>query len=149
MDKRRSAAIAKQLDDLIDDDEFWRFQARSLAIFAMPENLRAFRGAPEPMVTVFDRFHMKPLLRSFSFPQSCYVLGEIGYWPSGRFQAAEGRKVLLRQFPRNVGKALRPLLNGSGIPLLLAAAEPVASIYRSATTNFGSHQTNGQSSGMH
>ena len=56
------------------------------------------------------------------------------YWPSGRIQAAEGQKVLLRQFARNVDKALRPLLTGSGIPLVLAAAEPLASIYRSVNT---------------
>src|SRR3546814_8877787 len=43
VDKRRTANVAEQLDDLIDDDEFWRFQAHSLAIFATPENLRTFR----------------------------------------------------------------------------------------------------------
>ena len=111
---------------------------------------------------------MKPLLRSVSFPQSCYVLalaqksvrivevspdlpstvihvegmpedagravqgageasdwprsprprlrasvgarGAGGYSPSGRIQAAEGQKVLLRQFARQVDKALRPLI---------------------------------------
>ena len=42
--------------------------------------------------------------------------------------------MLLRQFARNVDKALRPLLTGSGIPLVLAAAEPLASIYRSVNT---------------
>lgn len=29
-DRRRAALIAEQLDDLVDDDEFWRFQAHSL-----------------------------------------------------------------------------------------------------------------------
>jgi hypothetical protein len=173
-DKQRRAAIAEQLDDLIDDNEFWRFQAHSLVIFAAPENVRTFRvpNAFEPLVIVSDRFHVKPLLRSVSFPQSCYVLalaqksvrvievspdlpstafhvegmpedagravrgvGEIGdwprsprprlrasagvrgaggYWPSGRIQAVEGQKVLLRQFARNIDKALRPFLTGSG-----------------------------------
>jgi hypothetical protein len=42
--------------------------------------------------------------------------------------------VLLRQFARNVDKALRPLLSGSGTPLVLAAPEPLASIYRSVNT---------------
>jgi len=41
---------------------------------------------------------------------------------SGRIQAAEGQKVLLRQ----VDKALRPVVTGSGVPLVLAAAEPLA-----------------------
>ena len=123
---------------------------------------------------VSDRFQVKPLLRSVSFPQSCYVLalaqksvrivevspdlpstaihvegmpedagravqgaGEAGDWPrsprprlrasagargagwpSGRIQAAEGQKVLLRQFARQVDKALRPVVTGSGVPLV-------------------------------
>jgi hypothetical protein len=172
-DKRRIAAVAEQLDDLVDDDEFWRFQAHSLAIFATPENVRTFRvpNALEPMVMVADRFHLKPLLRAVSFPNSCYVLalaqrsvrlvevspdlpsvavtvpdmpqdagravrgvGEIHHWPSGRIQGAEGQKVLLRQFARNVDKALRPLLTGCDLPLILATTEPLASIYRSVSS---------------
>ena len=35
--------ITEQLHDLVDDDEFWRFQAHSLAVFATPENLLTFR----------------------------------------------------------------------------------------------------------
>ena len=35
-DKQSCAAIAEQVDDLVDDNEFWRFQAHSLAIFATP-----------------------------------------------------------------------------------------------------------------
>lgn len=172
-DKQRMADVTEQFDDLIDDDEFWQFQAHSLAVFATPENIRTFRvpNALETLVEVSDRFHLKPLLRSVSFPHACYVLalaqksvrlievspdlpaetvkveglpedagravqgvGEIGYWPSGRIRAAEGQKVLLRQFARNVDKALRPILTGSDIPLILAAAEPLASIYRSVNT---------------
>jgi hypothetical protein len=191
--KQPRAAIAGELDDLVDDNEFWRFQAHSLAIFATPENVRTFRvpNALEPLVVVSDRFHVKPLLRSVSFPQSCYVLalaqksvrlievspdlpsavidmeelpanagravrgagetvwpnsprprmrasagprGAGGYWPSGSIQTAEGQKGLLRQFARKVDRALRPLLTGSGIPLVLAATKPLASIYRSVNT---------------
>ena len=170
---RYAAAIAEQLDDLVDDDEFWRFQAHGLAVLATPENVRTFRvpNALQPLVMVADRFHLKPLIRAISFPHSCYVLalaqrsvrvievspdlpavtiavegmpqdagravraaGEIEHWPSGRIQGAEGQKVLLRQFARNVDKALRPLLSGSNIPLILAATEPLASIYRSVNT---------------
>jgi hypothetical protein len=173
MDKRRVADVAEQFDDLIDDDGFWRFQAHSLAAFATPENMRTFRlpNALETLVEVSDRFYVKPLLRSVSFPHACYVLalaqksvrlievspdlpaepvkveglpedagravqgtGKVDHWPSGRIHGAEGQKVLLRQFARNVDKALRPLLTGSDIPLILAAAEPLVSIYRSVNT---------------
>jgi len=188
IDKRSCAAVAEQLDDLVDDNEFWRFQAHSLAIFVTPQNLRTFRlpNALQPLVIASDRFHVKPLLRSVSFPQSCYVLalaqksvrvvevspdlpstaihvagmpedagravqgaGEASDWPrsprprlrasggaagGGRIQDAEGQKVLLRQFARQVDKALRPVVTGSGLPLVLAAAEPLASTYRSVNS---------------
>jgi hypothetical protein len=40
---KQAVAVAEQLDDLVDDDEFWRFQANSLAIFVTPENAQTFR----------------------------------------------------------------------------------------------------------
>ena len=63
------AAVAEQLDDLVDDDEFWRFQANSLAIFVTPENTQTFRvpNAFEPMVVVSNRFHVKPLFERSVF----------------------------------------------------------------------------------
>jgi hypothetical protein len=54
--------------------------------------------------------------------------------PSRRLQGDEGRKVRMRQYARQVDNALRPLLNGLGVPLILAAAEPLDSIYRSVST---------------
>jgi len=75
-DKRAVGALAEHLHDLVDDDDFWRFQATSLAIYATPERVRSFRvpNALSPMVEVSDRFHLKPLLRAVSFPNNAYVL---------------------------------------------------------------------------
>ena len=50
--------------------------------------------------------------------------------PSGRLQGAEGQKVRLRQYARAVDQALRGVLSGLELPLILAAAEPMDSIYR-------------------
>jgi release factor family 11 len=50
---------------------------------------------------------------------------------SDRLIGAEGDKVRLRQFARKVDQALRGLLAGRQLPLILAATEPLASIYRS------------------
>lgn len=172
-DKRRVAAVAEEIDDLIDDDDFWRFQAHSLALFVTPENLRSFRlpNALQPMVMVADRFHLKPLLRAGTFSHAAYVLAlaegsvrlievsadlpasvvkvaglprdaasAIGETtlndrsPSGRIQGSEGKKVRLRQFARMVDAAVRGLLAGSGIPLVLAADAPLAAIFRSVNT---------------
>jgi hypothetical protein len=76
VDKRQVAALAEHLDDLLDDEEFWRFQAHSLAVFATPDSVRTFRlpNRLEPLVAVSDRFHLKPLLRSVTFPHEAIVL---------------------------------------------------------------------------
>jgi hypothetical protein len=75
-DKRRVTALVEHLDDLLDDEEFWRFQARSLAVLATPDGVRTFRvpNALTAMVEVSDRFHLKPLFRAVTFPNTCFVL---------------------------------------------------------------------------
>jgi hypothetical protein len=166
--KREIEPLEEGLHDLADDDEFWRFQARSLVVFATRANVRTFRVASEltTAVEVSDRFHLKPLLRVVSFCQSAYVLAlsenavrvvEVSpelpasevkvagmpkdaasaarkasikdRSPSGRIQGDEGQNVRLRQFARKVDAALRDLLAGSGVPLVLAAAPPISLIY--------------------
>jgi Bacterial archaeo-eukaryotic release factor family 11 len=64
------------LDDLADDNAFWTRQAHSLAVFATPSGARTFQVANRlsPTVEVSDRFHVKPLLRSATFPQAAFVL---------------------------------------------------------------------------
>lgn len=56
-----------------------------------------------------------------------------GRSPYGRLQGDEGRKVRLTQYARAVDHALRPVLNGNALPLIVAATEPLASIYRGLT----------------
>jgi Bacterial archaeo-eukaryotic release factor family 11 len=171
-DKSRMATLSEHLDGLIDDPEFWRFQANSLAVLATPSNIRTFRAASalSPSVVVSDRFFLKPLLRAVSFRNSCYVLAlaegsvrlvevsadlpataiKVEGLPKdaknaagrstvinrsmGRLQGGEGQKVLFRQYARRVHAALRDLLAGSDLPLILAANEPLASIYPSVNT---------------
>ncbi len=75
-DKRQLAALMEQLKDLLDDDEFWYYQANSLAVFATPESIRSYRLANElvSMVQVADRFHLKPLFRAVAFSHSAFIL---------------------------------------------------------------------------
>src|SRR5690554_6345775 len=75
-DKRRLGALIDGLSDLLDDDEFWRFQANSLAVFATPDGTRTYRLANDltSMVQVSDRFHLKPLLRAVTFRHSAFIL---------------------------------------------------------------------------
>ncbi len=168
-DKKEIAAIEVSIADLIDDDEFWKFQAHSLAVLVTPAQIRTFRLANvlTQHVEVADRFLLKPLLRAITFPHSAVVLGisegavrvlEItadlppeaikipgmpkdaasavhratlnDRSPSGRLQGQEGQKVLLAAFSRKVDGLLRSFLAGRSVPLILAALEPLASIYR-------------------
>lgn len=54
--------------------------------------------------------------------------------PSRRLQGSEGQKVRLRQYARKVDQALRGVLTGLELPLILAAARPLDDIYRSVNT---------------
>ncbi len=168
-DRHEIDEIEAALEDLIDDDVFWRRQANSLAVFATPAGARTFRVPNHltRMVEVSDRFHVKPLLRAVTFPQAAYVLAlsqnsarlvavapdtapveiPVPGMPSdaasaagkaslgdrsadGRVQGSEGQKVRLRQYARRVEEALRPVLSGQGVPLILATTEPLAAIFR-------------------
>jgi hypothetical protein len=166
-------AIGDAVADLEDDGAFWRYQARSLALFITPETSISFRlpNRLVSLVEVSDRFHLKPLLRSVTFPQTAFVLAlaqgsvrvlEVGHdfgpWevdvpdlpsdvasavgkssiadrsPSGALQGSEGQKVRMRQYARQIDQALRPVLAGANVPLILAAAEPLDGIFRSVAT---------------
>jgi hypothetical protein len=54
--------------------------------------------------------------------------------PSGRLQGAEGRKHHLASYARQVDAAIRPVLTGSGLPLILAATAPLDAIFRGVCT---------------
>ena len=54
--------------------------------------------------------------------------------PRGNLQNLEGEKVLLQQYVRKVEQAVHGVLAGRNTPLVLAAAEPLASMFRSVNT---------------
>ena len=111
-DRRSVSEVRELLDDVLEDDDFWAEQANSLAVFASPRGVGAFR-LPNRLtshVDVADRA------------------------PARRIQGSEGQKVRLRQFARKVDRALRGVLAGLELPLILAATEPMESIYRSVST---------------
>jgi hypothetical protein len=171
--KSAATALREELAELGADDVFWRYQARSLAVFATPGSTVTFRlpNRLVEQVQVADRFHLKPLLRAIAFPQVAFVLAlaqgsvrvleigpELGSWdvsvpdlpsdvasaagmasiadraPRGALQGAEGQKVRMRAYCREIDQALRPLLAGLDVPLILASTEPLDAIYRSVNT---------------
>ncbi|MGF1563066.1 MAG: hypothetical protein ACFB3T_12910 [Geminicoccaceae bacterium] len=54
--------------------------------------------------------------------------------PVRRLSGSEGKKVRLRQYARGVDMALRPIVSGSDVPLVLAALAPIGPIFRSVCT---------------
>jgi hypothetical protein len=172
--KRELVAIEEEIGDLIEDEAFWRYQARSLAIFATPEGLTTYR-LPNRLLSAVeasDRFYVKPLLRTLTFPHVALVLAlaegsvrlvevspdvepaevRVPDLPSDaasaagrssladrapvrRIQGSEGRKLRLTQYARKVDQALRPFLAGVDMPLILAAGEPLDSIFRSVNSS--------------
>ncbi len=172
-DKRRIISLREQFDDLLEDDDFWAFQANSLAILATPESIRTYRLANKlsEIVEVSDRFHLKPLLRAVTFPHSAYVLAlsesasrlvEVSadlpaqevqvpgmpanaaeaagvtsnrnFGGTGHRQGSQGQNFHLTRYVRKVDAALRPLLQGSDMPLILAMPRPLENLFRSLSS---------------
>ncbi len=76
LDAEPAAQLRAVIEELVDDDEFWRRQARTIAVFAAPGTLHAFTlpNRLEPLVAVGDRFDIGPLLRSLAISQEGWVL---------------------------------------------------------------------------
>ena len=169
-DKNDLAAVEETLADLGEDDDFWRHQARTLAVFATPAWSHTFR-LPNRLTELAvggERLYVKPLMRAVTFPQTAFVLAlaqggvrlletvpdappvlvRVPDMPSDvasavgkasikdrapirRLQGDEGQKVRMRQYARRVDQALREVLPGHGVPLVIAATEPLESIFRS------------------
>lgn len=74
--KKQVDDVAKTLEQLQSDREFWEFQGHSLAIFVAPGVVHAFRLANslQSRVAVGDRFDVGPLLRSVTFSNNGFVL---------------------------------------------------------------------------
>jgi Bacterial archaeo-eukaryotic release factor family 11 len=109
VDKRQRTAIQEHVEDLIDDDDFWRFQANSLAVLTTPEQIRTFRLATGllPQVEVSGRFHLKPLLRAITFPHVALVLAlsENGTRLIEVFAEGSPVEVRLPDLPRDASSA--------------------------------------------
>lgn len=153
------ADIEENLLHLVeDDDEFWIDMADSLAIFASPGRFETHRLPNNLVATVevSDRFHVMPLLRAVTFPHAAWVLAlsqganrllEVGpsgpprevsvsgmpkdAWHAGGNKVHKAREAA---YARKVDTALREVLTGSDLPLILVASQPMAALYRSVNT---------------
>lgn len=69
-------AVIEPLRGLLDDDEFWQHQSRSLVLVAAPDRLEAFRlpSVLTEHVAVGDRFDTGSLLRAIAFDHRAFVV---------------------------------------------------------------------------
>lgn len=75
-DKRRLWTLQEECTDVLEADDFWFYHANSLAVLATPDSIHTYRLANElkTQLEVSDRFYLKPLMRSVTFPQTAYIL---------------------------------------------------------------------------
>ena len=158
IDPKVVTSFRTAIDDLVADDNFWERQVDSLAVFADLDRVETYR-LPNQLteaVEVSDRFHLAPLLRAVTFPQAAYVLAlaqgavrllEItadqapeevhvpdlpkDAWDSGGNHFFKSRD---RAYVRDIDHALRPVIGGSDLPLIIAATEAVAALFRTVNT---------------
>lgn len=69
-------AIEEQLDDLVDDDDFWAHQANGLAVFATERGMRTYRlpDSVAPSMHVGTQPFLKPLIEVAKSPRAYLVL---------------------------------------------------------------------------
>ncbi|WP_345764181.1 hypothetical protein [Diaminobutyricibacter sp. McL0608] len=74
--KAQIGAIAAEGEVIVENRDFWRYQSRSLAVFLNGDLSETFRlpNRLSSSCDVSDRFYIKPLLRTVTFPQSAYIL---------------------------------------------------------------------------
>jgi Bacterial archaeo-eukaryotic release factor family 11 len=151
--------VLEELDSIIEDDDFWTRQRDTLAIFISPGHEVTFR-LPNQLAEathVGERFFVKPLLRATTFPHAAYVLAlskgearlleifndgppvEVAVpdmprdaWvpPANHFHMARDRA-----YVRLVDHAIRPILNGSDLPVIVAATEGINALFRTVNSS--------------
>lgn len=109
-DKRRLWALADELAEVIEADDFWRFHAHSLAVLATPEHIYTYRLANDvnTRLKVGDRFYLKPLFRALTFPHHAYVLAlsENDVRLVEFFPEAPPEEIKLRDMPKDALSAV-------------------------------------------
>lgn len=166
VDKAVIERVKESVESLLRDTMFWQYQSNSLAVFVSAEVFETFRlpNVLGATVDVSDRFYIKPLLRTITFPQSAYVLAlsqkdvrlvkvtadnparelqptdmptdidtYLNLDLTGRATFGRGSEdgdLRAQQFTAAINKAVLPVLRQERLPLIIAAAEPLASAYR-------------------
>jgi hypothetical protein len=150
--------VLEELDSIIEDEDFWTRQRDTLAIFLSPGHEVTFRlpNQLDQAVHVGDRFNVKPLLRAATFPHAAFVLalskGEarlleilndgppvevaVPDMPKDAWVPSANHVHMARDraYVRLVDHAIRPIVNGSDLPLIIAATEGIDALFRTVNS---------------
>jgi hypothetical protein len=151
--------VLDELDSIIDDDDFWTRQRDTLAIFLGPDHETTFRlpNQLDEAVHIGDRFNVKPLLRAATFPHAAHVLAlskgaarlleifndgppaevAVPNMPRDAWVPSANHFHMARDrvYVRLVDHAIRPILNGSDLPLIIAATEGIDALFRTVNSS--------------
>jgi hypothetical protein len=103
-------AILSPAFSLLENAHFWQYQQNGLALFLTPDTMRYYRLPLDlaPLVTVTDRFHLKPLLPLFFDDRYFYILAlsqnQVRFFQSTRYHISE---VSLEGVPSSLAEALK------------------------------------------
>ncbi|MBR9975818.1 MAG: hypothetical protein KFF77_09580 [Bacteroidetes bacterium] len=108
-DDNEARALLDPARELVDDDEFWRYQSDGLALFLSPDYFETFRVARSfaEEATVGHRFNVTPLLPVFTGDGRYYVLAV----SQNRVRLLEGSRTAVEEIhpeglPENLADAL-------------------------------------------
>jgi hypothetical protein len=102
--------LVKPARDLVNDNLFWSYQGDGLAVF-LSQSYNSVNKLPfhfDEMVTVSDRFHLKPLMPLLSGNGDFYILAlsqkQVRLFKASNFDAGE---IALEGFPKSIDETLK------------------------------------------
>jgi hypothetical protein len=74
--RKDTRGVIERIRSISDDSRFWEGPRDAIAVFASPDVLRLFdlQRRVDPLVSVADTFHLRPLIRMLEVDQRYYVL---------------------------------------------------------------------------
>jgi hypothetical protein len=110
MSKHEIGPMLEPAYKLLEDDRFWRYQSRGLAVFLTSDSTQIYRLPLnfESLVVVTNRFHLKPLLPLFFKDKYFYILAlsqnQVRFFQSTRYNISE---ISLDGVPTSLEEALK------------------------------------------
>jgi hypothetical protein len=110
LSSRDIADLLRPATDLLDNEQFWRYQGHGLALFLNPHGMKTYRLPLDfvPLAVVGKRFHLKPLMELFTGDRYFYLLAlsqnQVRLFQATRYRISE---IPLDDVPTSLDEALK------------------------------------------